>query len=155
MSEPNGKKKQSISSPSDSFLDFYLNPTTTAPSRAASAVANKIDQPSLNRGPMMAMLQGGLAGAIEGAGNVVSDMTSPLSIATALTGGAISNTAVKGAKALNKISRLTPVAKTLDTVTSNPVRQVMPKMDDVEALLADMRRNVARVPNATRPPVRY
>jgi len=64
------------------------DPLTDAPSRAANLIANKIDVPSLGRSPMLARIQGALAGATQGAGDVASSLTSPLNIiAAALTGG--------------------------------------------------------------------
>lgn len=64
-------------------------PLTTLPSKAAKAVADVIDQPSLTRSPTMARIAGFGAGALEGIGDVVSGFTSPVNLGTAaLTGGA-------------------------------------------------------------------
>lgn len=66
--------------------EWARTPLTTAPSEAASAVANSIDQRSLNESKLGAQLKGFAAGALEGAGNLVSSLTSPLDLALTLTG---------------------------------------------------------------------
>lgn len=55
---------------------------------AADSAANSITEPSLNQSPAMASLKGFGAGALQGAGHLVSGMTSPMSLGiTAATGG--------------------------------------------------------------------
>lgn len=64
------------------------DPLTDAPSRFANQVANTIDSPSLDTSPMMARIKGFGAGALQGLGDTISGMTSPLNLATAaMTGG--------------------------------------------------------------------
>lgn len=70
------------------FLNAVTSPLTTAPSEWANSAADKIDQPSLTRSPLAARLNGFVAGATQGLGNVASNMTSPLSIALSLVGAA-------------------------------------------------------------------
>lgn len=64
------------------------DPLTDLPSRVAKTAADYIDQPSLERSPMMARVAGFGAGALQGIGDLVSGATSPVNLATAaLTGG--------------------------------------------------------------------
>jgi hypothetical protein len=63
-------------------------PLTDAPSRVGNRFADSVDSPSLNRSPTMASIEGFGAGALQGIGNLLSGLTSPLNIATtALTAG--------------------------------------------------------------------
>lgn len=72
----------------ESMWDAISQPLTTLPSEFASGIANMIDQPSLERSPLRAQIEGFGAGAIEGLGDVISGLTSPIDLATtALTGG--------------------------------------------------------------------
>lgn len=99
-----------------------------------------IDSPSLDRSPGMARLQGFGAGALGG----LAGMTSPMDIAGMAAGpalGALKNLG-RGAQAASRM------APTLDVVEPNVVRQVAPALDDVDSLIGDMRRNLARVPNS-------
>jgi len=64
-------------------------PLTDAPSRFAKSVSDYIDSPSLDRSPTSAFIHGGIAGGVQGLGDVISGMTSPINLGTAaLTGGA-------------------------------------------------------------------
>jgi hypothetical protein len=64
------------------------DPLTDLPSRVAKKAADYIDQPSLERSPTMARIAGFGAGALQGIGDAVSGLTSPINLATAaLTGG--------------------------------------------------------------------
>ncbi len=145
MSERNAKAKLSIASPSQSWVDAFTNPLTTAPSRVANTVADKIDAPSLNRSPLQAMIQGGLAGMTQGAGNVMSDMTSPANIIGMAAGpmGKVMSGMGKAAPAIAKVAK-----PAMDIVENIPKRQIMPAMGDVEALLGDMARNMAKIPKS-------
>lgn len=68
--------------------DAISQPLTTLPSEFADTIANYIDQPSLERSPLRAQIEGFGAGAMEGLGDVISGFTSPIDLATtALTGG--------------------------------------------------------------------
>lgn len=81
-------------------------PLTDAPSRWATSIADSIDMPSLERSPLMARAQGFGAGALQGLGDLVSGLTSPINLATTLlTAG--SGTAIKaGMPGLAKIASL-------------------------------------------------
>jgi hypothetical protein len=70
------------------------NPLTTAPSRLAKDIADKADKFDPNRSPMKARMMGFGSGALQGLGDVVSSLTSPLSLATTI-GTAGSGTALK------------------------------------------------------------
>jgi hypothetical protein len=68
--------------------DAISQPLTTLPSEFADTIANYIDRPSLERSPLRAQIEGFGAGAVEGLGDVISGLTSPIDLAiTALTGG--------------------------------------------------------------------
>jgi hypothetical protein len=83
--------------------DAISSPLTTLPSEFAKGVADYIDRPSLERSPMRARIEGFGAGAIEGVGDLLSSLTSPIDLATtALTGG--SSLALK--KGLPQIAKL-------------------------------------------------
>src|SRR5678809_1125944 len=58
------------------------DPLTDAPSRFASSVADSLDAPNLNRSPMAARIQGFVGGALQGIGDLVSGLTSPINLAT-------------------------------------------------------------------------
>lgn len=131
------------------MLNWLLKPTTDAPSRAAKTVANQVDKPLSGFRPdqlggygeqvnkLGAQFRGGLAGMVEGAGNLASDMTSPLSIASMGLGRAASG-AARGARS---------IAPTMDLIEEAPaIKQVMPQADDVGSLIGDMQRNLARIP---------
>lgn len=62
--------------------NWLTDPLWKGPSRAARGMANTIDPPAGEGG----YWRGLLAGSMEGAGDVMSDMTSPLSIASTLAG---------------------------------------------------------------------
>lgn len=81
-------------------------PLTDAPSRWATSIADSIDMPSLERSPLVARMQGFGAGALQGLGDLVSGLTSPINLATTLlTAG--SGTAIKaGMPGLAKIASL-------------------------------------------------
>lgn len=80
-------------------------PLTDIPSRAASAIAKTIDKPSLTRSPFEAGMSGFKAGAFQGIGDIVSGLTSPINLATAILTGGTSLAAKAGlssiARALN------------------------------------------------------
>lgn len=72
-------------------VDVATTPLTDAPTRAARAVGDTFDQRSLDESWFAATLKGLGAGLLEGAGNVITQMTSPLDLAATVTGA-------KGAK---------------------------------------------------------
>lgn len=121
------------------------------PRRAIRGVQDAVDDPTgdYSDDPMMARLRGFGAGALEGAADA---FTSPLGLATGALGGAGLTAALRGLKAApTAVKSLVDVVP--DVVHSAPIRQVMPSADDVTALLGDLRRNLAKVPNAgTTPP---
>lgn len=63
------------------------DPLTTTPSRFAGEVADWIDQPSADRSESSAYLHGLAGGSIQGIGDVISGMTSPINLATMAAGG--------------------------------------------------------------------
>lgn len=64
-----------------SIYDKITQPLTDLPSRAAKKISNTIGPSESSSNVPVSTARGFLSGAVEGAGNVVSDMTSPLSIA--------------------------------------------------------------------------
>lgn len=135
------------------MIDWAMKPLTDKPSIYARKAADAIDaprDPGENRfgrygdfaNKLQAMARGGIAGATEGVGNLLSDATSPLSIISNLAGAGGMNKLLQGA---NSMSR--GVGPTIDILESLPVKQVAGSMDDVDSVLGDMARNLAKIPN--------
>ncbi len=122
------------------MLNWLLKPTTELPSRLAKKASDAIS-PADKEG---SIARGFLSGATEGAGKLASDMTSPLSLAmTALGAG--------GARALGSAGKsiYKAAGPTMDLIEEAPaIKQVMPAMDDVNSLIGDLARNLAKVPSA-------
>lgn len=89
-----------------SLVEDMFTPLTDLPSRAAGSVADMIDRPRLPQTPYPvvnkanAMLNGFVAGATQGAGDILTGYTSPFSLATLGLGGAS-----KGISAANTMAR--------------------------------------------------
>ena len=145
-------------------MNWAFKPLTDKPSIYAKKQADKFDtaatDPQANRtfnpqsylgnyedfaNKFNAQVRGGISGGMEGIGNYVSDMTSPVGIAGMLAGGAGSLLSKLGRGASNAARALGP---TMDLVENPGVRQVAGSMDDVNNLIGDMSRNLARVPQA-------
>lgn len=75
-------RNESIKKPS--LWEQINTPLIDAPSRIAKDIADSIDKPQLNRSPIRARFEGFMGGATEGVGNLISEMTTPLSIGTSL-----------------------------------------------------------------------
>lgn len=105
-----------------------------------------LDHPTLERSPMEARLRGFGAGAMEG----VRSMTDPLSIASfAIPGMHSLMGAARGAEGIaGGVRAAKALAPTMDLIESPAVRQVAPAIDDVESLVGDLRRNLARIPSS-------
>lgn len=101
-----------------------------------------LDSPTLGRSPMAARMRGFGAGAMEG----MRGMTDPLSLASMAMPGL---GALKGMGRAGQMAA--KAAPTIDLVEPAAVRQVAPGMDDVNALIGDMQRNLARVPKRPKP----
>jgi len=141
-----------------SIYDRATQPLTDAPSRLAKKASPSIDAPRMgsqmfdpnsflggvenfgNRAD--ATMRGFGAGALEGAGDYLSGMTSPLSLATMVAGPAMSAIGKFG----NAARGLGPSIQMLEEAPA--IRQAMPSVDDVGSLIGDMQRNLARIPNA-------
>lgn len=137
-----------------------FTPLTDAPSRFAKKVADRIDQPRMpsrtfDEGSFLgnyedfankltSQIRGGLAGSVQGLGNLASDMTSPMSIASSLAGAPWLRNVIQGGKAASRA-----IGPTIDIIDSPAVRQMAPSADDVTALIGDMQRNLARLPSRT------
>lgn len=91
-------------------MEVARTPLTDAPSRAADFVANKIDEPSLDRSPLRAKLEGFAAGATQGVGDVLTQMTSPLDLALTALGLGGAKFAARGAQGLSRAARSGEVA---------------------------------------------
>lgn len=108
------------------------------PQSAIEPLQRKLDQRRLDQSPEEAQLRGFGAGALEG----LRGLTSPASLAGLLPGG----TAAKLLQFAPKAARVAGPA--LDLIEQAPVRQVMPALDDVNALIGSMKHSLAKVPPA-------
>ena len=122
-------------------MNWFFKPKTDIGSRAGKAVG-EFANPSNREGNS---LRGFIQGASEGAGGLVDDMTSPFSLMMSAAGLPWLKGAARGAKSL--------AGPTMDLIDSPAVRQILPKMDDVDSLIGDMQRNLARLPNRGATPV--
>jgi hypothetical protein len=107
------KRRDSGSSsagPSKSLWERANEPLTDAPSKAAAKLADAIDQPSLERSPLKAKLQGFVAGATKGAGDVVSSLTSPLNLGLTALGLGGEAAGAKGLLGVSKAARAAEAA---------------------------------------------
>lgn len=94
-----------------SAWDTLTEPLTTAPSELASGIANRIDTPDADSTGSFwdinkARLKGFAAGATEGVGDVVSSLSSPLSLATIGLGGAEAAAAKSGMRSVAKLANI-------------------------------------------------
>ncbi len=93
----------------EGILGKLTQPLTTAPSRFAESIAGAIDEPALERGVWPARVRGFGAGAIQGIGDLISGLTSPLDLSLLATTGGATATARRGltgaTKALNVATR--------------------------------------------------
>lgn len=112
---------------------WAINPLIDAETIAPAQ--DMIDSPSLDRSPMEARMRGFGAGALEG----LRGFTSPLSLAS------MAAPALGAFRGAGRVA--SKAAPTLDVVEPSVVKQVAPAIDDVDALIGDMQRNLARVPN--------
>ena len=78
--------------------NWLFDPLWEGPSRAGRNLANRIDPPTGEGG----RLRGFLAGSMEGAGDVLSDMTSPLSIASTAVGMGGAKRGISGIRNLGR-----------------------------------------------------
>jgi hypothetical protein len=85
--------------------DYARTPLTDAPSRAAKVAGDAIDQRSLGESKLGAQLKGFAAGALQGAGDLVSSFTSPLDLALTLTGYGAAKAGAKGLMGISKAAR--------------------------------------------------
>lgn len=99
--------------------------------------------PSMDRSPMEARMRGFGAGALEG----MRGLTTPLDLAAVAM--PMAGRAISGLKGMMGAGRAAQAAgPTMDIIEQNPIKQVAGSMGDVESLIGDMRRNMARVPQA-------
>jgi len=145
-------------------FNWAMKPLTNKPSIYAKKQADRFDEaaqdPQANRtfdpqsylgnyedfaNKFNAQVRGGIAGGMEGVGNYVSDMTSPIGLAGMLAGGAGSLIGKLGRGASGAARALGP---TMDLIENPGVRQVAGSMDDVNSVIGDMSRNLARIPSA-------
>lgn len=89
--------------------DFANKPLTTFPSEVGRGIGSRIDQPSTNRSPLEANVEGFFAGAAQGAGDVMSNFTTPINLGAMLAGGGAK--AAAGAGLPNITAGLTAVDK--------------------------------------------
>lgn len=92
--------------------NWMFDPLWKGPSRAASSMADWIDPPAGEGGRM----RGFMAGATQGAGDVLSGMTSPISIASMMAGpavgrlGGMARSGLGGLRGLSSLSKMEPAA---------------------------------------------
>jgi hypothetical protein len=100
-----GEKPKQERSTLGKLYDKATTPLTTKPSEIATDVANSIDQRSLAETPWMARLKGFAAGATEGVGNILTQMTSPLDLALTLVSGGGVTAGKRGLLGISKAAR--------------------------------------------------
>lgn len=91
----------------DKAVKFATTPLTDAPRKAGLKIADTIDDPNRDNSQENPLLRYGrsfLAGATEGVGNVLSEMTAPLDLATTLAGVKGVGTLAKGARAVGRVA---------------------------------------------------
>lgn len=108
------------------------------PQSAIDPLQKRLERRSIDQSPLEAQILGFGSGALEG----LRGLTSPISLAGMLPGGAVA----KLASAAPKAARM--MGPTMDLLDATPVRQMMPAMDDVNALIGSMKYNLAKVPSA-------
>ena len=101
----------------------------------ADEAADSIDAPTAERSPMEARMRGFGAGALQG----LAGLTTPMNIGMAALPAA--GAMMRGGQAAKRL------APTLDLIDTPMPKQVAPAMDDVNSLIGDLRRNLAKVPN--------
>lgn len=110
------------------------------PKSFTDPIADAIDAPALERSPWEARMRGFGAGAIEG----LREQINPLNIAASAIPG---YRAARGAMGIGRAARGAESAGAIvpDLIDNPGVRQVMPAMDDVDALIGDLTRNLAKI----------
>lgn len=116
-------------------MNWLFKPTTNIGSRVGKA-AGEFFNPS-NEVP--SRMKGFMQGASEGAGGLIDEASSPFSLMMSLAGAPWLKGAMSGAKRL--------AGPTMDVIEDLPIRQMTPRMDDVDSLIGDMSRRLAQVPN--------
>jgi len=141
-------------SPSSSLLTKWLSPLSDIPSRVSRKLANKIDPPEGKGG----YLKGLLAGSITGAGDVASEMTSPISLATTIMG---MPSVGRAGKTMTRLGRIIPPMKKsvtpdlgIDEIIANAMKTGNSSIHDVlnpgamsriKAMGEDSRRKLASI----------
>ncbi len=129
------------------YLRSAFNGATSSviPQEYIDPALDAIDSPSLERSPWEARLRGFGAGAVQG----LRDSITPANMLMALTGTGAANAVGQAARAGSNVGRaVSRVARpTLDIIEDIPVRQVKPAMDDVDSLIGDLSRNLAKIPS--------
>jgi hypothetical protein len=144
--------------PLDYLKQAYRGATSSViPQKYTDAAADAIDDPTLERAPWEARLRGFGAGATQGA----AEQLNPLNIIASLVPGYRAVRGAwgigKGAQAAAGVGRAVEgatagagaleraAAPTLDIIEHAPVKQIMPAIDDVDSLVGDMTRNLAKI----------
>lgn len=102
--------------------------------------ANAWAQPGLNTSPTSAMLKGFGAGALQG----LRSLSTPLSIAGMVAPGV--GDAIAPAEAAGSLMQV--AGPTMDLVEPASVAQSLPSMGDTDALIGQMKYNLAKIPNS-------
>lgn len=87
------------------IFERLTTPLTDLPSRAAKKVADWVDTPEMDDSKATAMLKGFGAGAIQGAGDLLTSFTSPADIAATVSGVGAAKAGAKGLLGISKAAR--------------------------------------------------
>lgn len=137
--------------PLEYLKQAYRGATSSViPQHYTDAAADAIDAPTLEREPWEARVRGFGAGATQGA----AEQLNPLNIIASLVPG---YRAVRGAYGIGKGAQAaagvgraagaleTAAKPTMDLIEHAPIKQMMPAMEDVDSLVGDMTRNLAKI----------
>lgn len=91
-------------------VDVATTPLLPQLATSISKAAEAIDEPTLDRGPWRARSEGFLRGAVEGAGQLVTQLTSPLDLGLTLATGGSAAAAKRGLSGLRSAFRAAEVA---------------------------------------------
>lgn len=109
MVAPNFKTTVNASESNPSLWQSLNTPLVPQIKEAASAIAEWMDRPTLERSRFSAQAHGAVAGAVQGAGDLLSGFTSPVGIALTLAGLGPEGSAAKAIPGLSTILKIPAV----------------------------------------------
>ena len=108
---------------------------------------DSIDAPALDRSPFEAKMRGFGAGVADG----LQEFTSPLGIASLMGGGGALGHAAKAARGVSAAAKAAPnMGRSIQVLRDTPVKQVMPRGYEVNGLIDDLQRTLAKIPGGRR-----